>query len=51
MDFKAYVERLATLHEYCFESKPKKIEQKKFQVINDSIQMKSVKKKSICRSK
>ena len=24
MDFEAYEERLATLHEYCFESKPKK---------------------------
>ena len=46
MDFKAYAERLATLHEYCFESKPKQIEQNKFQVINDSMQMKSVKKKT-----
>ena len=36
--------RLATLREYCIESKPKKIEQKKFQIINDSMQMKSVKK-------
>ena len=34
----------ATLHEYCFESKPKEIEQKRFQIINDSMQMKSVKK-------
>ena len=52
MDFKAYAERLATLHEYCFESKPKQIEQNKFQVINDSMQMKSVKKKnSVCKSK
>ena len=51
MDFKAYAERLATLHEQYFESKPKQIEQKKFQVINDSMQMKSVKKNSICRSK
>ena len=24
MDFEVYSERLATLHEYCFESKPKK---------------------------
>ena len=46
MNFEAYLERLATLHEYCFESKPnkKKIEQKRFQIINDSMQMKSVKK-------
>ena len=41
MDFEAYSERLATLHKYCFESKPKKIEQKRFQIINDSMQMKS----------
>ena len=44
MDFEAYSERLATLHEYCFESKPNKIEQKSFHIINDSMQMKSVKK-------
>ena len=41
---------LATLHECCFESNPKKkkMEQKIFQVINDSVQMKSVKKESVC---
>ena len=45
MDFEAYSERLATLHEYCFESKPKKkIEQKRFQIKNNSMQMKSGKK-------
>ena len=44
MDFGAYSERLATLHEYCFESKPNKNEQKRFQIINDSMQMKPVKK-------
>ena len=43
MDFEAYVGRLTTLHEYYFESKQKTIEQKRFQVINDSMQMKSVK--------
>ena len=43
MDFEAYAERLTTLHEYYFESKQKTIEQKRFQVINDSMQMKSVK--------
>ena len=44
MDFEAYSERRAKLHEYCFESKPKQIEQKRFQIINDSMQMKSVTK-------
>ena len=44
MDFEAYSERPATLHEYCFESKLKKIGQRRFQIINDSMQMKSVKK-------
>ena len=44
MDFEAYSERLATLHKYCFESKPKKIMEERFQIINDSMQMKSVKK-------
>ena len=29
MDFEACSERLATLYEYCFESKPRDIEQKK----------------------
>ena len=42
MDFEAYIDRLAALHEYCFESKPKKIEQTRFQVIKDSMQMKPV---------
>ena len=49
MDFEAYSERLATLHEYCFECKPDfskqaKVKQKRFQIINDSMQIKSVKK-------
>ena len=38
MDFEANSERPATLHEYCFESKPKKKkknEQKRFKIIND----------------
>ena len=30
MDFESYLERLVTLHKYCFESKSKKIEQKDF---------------------
>ena len=44
IDFDAHSERLATLHENYFKSKPKKLEQKRFQIINDSMQMKSVKK-------
>ena len=44
IDFEAHSERLATLHEDYFKSKPKKLEQKIFQIINDSMQMKSVKK-------
>ena len=44
MDFEACSERLATLDEYCFDNKLKKIEQKKFQVVNESKQMKSVRK-------
>ena len=48
MDFETYTERLAILHEYFFESKPKIIEQKRVLVISDIIQMKSVKKNSVC---
>ena len=44
MDSEAYSERPATLHEYCFESKKKKIKQKIFQIINDSMQINSVTK-------
>ena len=32
------------MHEYCFDKRPKKIEQKRFQVVNKSMQMKSVRK-------
>ena len=44
MDFDSYSERLADLTEFSkeFLRKPVKIEQKRFQVINDSMQMKSV---------
>ena len=44
MDFDSYSERLADLTEFSKEllRKPVKIEQKRFQVINDSMQMKSV---------
>ena len=44
MDFEAYSERLATFHEYCFDYKPKKVEQKRFQVVNESMEIKSVRK-------
>ena len=44
MDFEAYSERLATLYKYCFDNRPKKIEQKRFLLANESVQMKSVRK-------
>ena len=44
MDLEAYSETLATPHKYCFESKPKKMEQQRLQIKNDPMQMKSVKK-------
>ena len=44
MDFDFYSERLADLNEFSkkFFKKSKKIEQKRFQIINESMQMKSV---------
>ena len=46
MDFDSYSERLADLNEFSkeFFKKPAKIEQKRFQIINESMQMKSVSK-------
>ena len=46
MDFEVYLERPATLREYCFDRdhKPKKVEEKRFQVVNEPMQMKSVEK-------
>ena len=44
MNFKAYSERLDTLHEYYFPRKILIIEQKRFQTVNESIKMKSVRK-------
>ena len=46
MDFDSYSERLAELSEFSKEyfKKPKKIKQKRFQIINESMQMKSVSK-------
>ena len=44
MDFDSYSERLADLNEFSkdFFKRPTKIEQKRFQIINESMQMKSV---------
>ena len=46
MDFDSYSKRLADLTEFSKEyfEKPKKIEQRRFQIINESMQMKSVSK-------
>ena len=46
MDFELYSERLSDLNEFSKEyiKKPKKIQQKRFQIINDSMQMKGVSK-------
>ena len=46
MDFDYYSERLADLNEFSkeFFKRPKKIEQRRFQIINESMQMKSVSK-------
>ena len=41
MNFEAYSERLATLHEFCSPKKIKKITQKWFQIVNESIKLKS----------
>ena len=46
MDFDSYSSRLADLNEFSkeFFKKPKKIQQKRFQIINESAQMKAVSK-------
>ena len=44
MNFEAYSERLSNLHEYCFPKKIKRIEQKRFQVVNESMRIKLVNK-------
>ena len=46
MNFDSYSKRLADLNEFSkeFFKKPAKIEQKRFQIINESMQMKSVSK-------
>ena len=42
MDFDAYSSRLSSLYEYCDKQKPKKITQKRFQIINNNMQMNTV---------
>ena len=44
MDFDAYSSRLSSLHEYCDKQKPKKITQKRFQIVNNNMQMNTVNK-------
>ena len=44
MNFEAYSERLATLHEFWCPKKIKKIKQKWFQIVNESMKMKSFNK-------
>lgn len=44
MNFEAYSDRLALLHKYCFDHNPKKVLQKQSQIVNESMQMKSVRK-------
>ena len=44
MNFDAHSERLATLHEFCSPIKIKRIAQKRFRIVNESMRMKSVNK-------
>ena len=44
MNFEAYSQRLATLHKFCSPKNIKKITQKRFQIVNESMRMKSVTK-------
>ena len=44
MNFEAYSERLATLHEFCSPKKIIRITQKQFQIINELMKTKSVNK-------
>ena len=44
MNFEAYSERLPTLHKFCSPKKIKRITQKRFQIINKSMKMKSLSK-------
>ena len=44
MNFEAYAQRICSLHEFCANQKPKKIKQKRFQVVRTNMQMVSVNK-------
>ena len=44
MNFEAYSQRICSLHEFCSNQKPKKIKQKRFQIIKSNMQMTCVNK-------
>ena len=44
MNFNVHSERLVILHEFCSPKKIKRIAQKRFQIVNESMRMKSVNK-------
>ena len=44
MNFEAYSQRICSLHEFCSNQKPKKIKQKRFQIVRCNMQMVSVSK-------
>ena len=37
MEFEVYSTRITTLHEFCQHNKSKKVEQKGFRIVNDSM--------------
>ena len=39
MNFEAYSQRICSLHEFCSNQKPKKIKQKRFQIIKSNMQI------------
>ena len=44
MNFEAHSQRICSLHEFCSNQKPKKIKQKRFQIIRSNMQMVCVNK-------
>ena len=44
MNFEAYSQHIFSLHEFCSNQKPKKVKQKRFQIIRSNMQMVSVNK-------
>ena len=44
MNFEVYSQRICSLHEFCSNQKPKKIKQKRFQIIKSNMQMTCVNK-------